>query len=1122
MKRTKLLIALLLSMLLCMSACSTPAPAPEGPAADGVDPSAPLFAEAPGKFFYGVYLNRPGNGGDKITDYGVAFNNFADRDAYALYSDRGMTQVQEELAEADLAALVSANKAVAIKSNDGFHALPETLLSLEGKAFDSADKTKFYRVFVAYESNTGLALEQADGMIAPQDGPAALEKYSNNAVGAIVPAGGSTSMFTQSSGYSPDYIAALTQGAREMGVEKPRVAVIETTVGTEQEMYDDMFLPDEDWPSFSDAMAQQGMEPIYIPLGADNYEGIQNVKYFADLIRSCHVVFFTGGNQANYALALANMDGSPSLVAEAIIEVLQKGGTLGGSSAGAAAMSKMVLSHGANGSYEPLYWNSTETANIQKYYGDRITGLETVNDGNNLVYQSIGFVEPILGRDVMIDTHVDARGRVGRTIIALRDTNPTGMAIAVDETGVFRIDGATKIGTASGTSGTFIIDAANAVWNEAGEIGGFGVTGLKMHYLTMGDQYDFNTGKVIPAADKKAITPAGDPYTTTDLFGTDGLATALLNFAQCADTSMTTRVRNTPAQPYLMGNVYEFTFEKTADTQAAASGEKFPNPKYFGDYCQTTLSHLNVSVVNKPTDFDPNAGGDFAPQSATSESNGYAVGITFSGPLSVGYSGNNDYFLDCEVAENVPTDYVVVTDANGVEKAQDRTYTFRVDNENTLRIVLVDDVFFAEGDNILVKTTITSLYGSTAPAEVNFKLVGDQWIMEEGAAAAAFGSTGVTGEENGYAVNIAFNQPLSVGYSGNNNYFKDCEVAENVPTDYVVVTDANGVEKAQDRTYTFRLGDNDKSLRIVLVDDVYFAEGDTVKVLTTITSAKEETPEAEVVYTLTGGVWVDAEGNGPVAAEPEVPAGPFAAVSAAGEDNGYAVNVTFTAPLSVGYSGNNNYFLDCEQDANVPTNYVVVTDVNGAEKAQDRTYTFRLGDNDKALRIVLVDDVFFAEGDTVKILTTVTSATGETPASETAFTLKDGAWVSAESVQPFAAVSAAGEDNGYAVNITFTAPLSVGYSGNNNYFLDCEQDANVPTNYVVVTDANGAEKAQDRTYTFRLGDNDKALRIVLVDDVFFAEGDTVKILTTVTSATGETPASEVSFKLAGGVWSLAE
>ena len=226
--------------------------------------------------------------------------------------------------------------------------------------------------------------------------------------------------------------------------------MIETTVGTEDEMYNDMFLPDGDYASFSDTLRARGMEPVYIPLGIDNYQHVQNTKYFADLIRSCHIVFFTGGDQAYYGLALANPDGTPSLVAEAIVDVLENGGTLGGSSAGAAAMSGMVLTNGASGSYQPLYWNQAETVDVCSYTSETVADNDTVNEGNNMVYKSIGFVAHVLEQNILLDTQVGARGRIGRLIAGLRDTNPTGLAIGIDETAGIRIDGSTKTGTAFG------------------------------------------------------------------------------------------------------------------------------------------------------------------------------------------------------------------------------------------------------------------------------------------------------------------------------------------------------------------------------------------------------------------------------------------------------------------------------------------------------------------------------------------------------------------------------------------------------------------------------------------------------------------------------------------------
>ena len=1106
-------LALLLAVLLCASACSnTPA---------STDGSNMLYQQAPTKYEYGVYVNMDITKGDALKDYSVAFNNFADRDAYVIYSALGRPDVEETLTAltiADLDSMVSDNKAMKIQTNDGFHELPAKLLSLEGEAFNKDEKDKFYYIYVVYEGPSGIEIEKAARFITPKDGPDALTQYGASSVGAIVPAGGATSMFKDSNSYSPDYISAMTQGAHDAGVETPRIAVIETTMGSEDAMYADMFLPDGEWASFSDTLRECGMEPVYIPLGTDNFKEVQNTKYFADLVRSCHIVFFTGGDQLNYAMALANADGTPSLVAEAITDVIKGGGTLAGSSAGAAAMSGTVLSDGASGSYQPLYWNGADRVVAAGLTPETASNAVASKDGNNIIYESIGFVEPVLGYDVMIDTHVDARGRIGRLIVGLRDTNPTGFGIGVDETGVLRIDGSTGTATAMGTSGTYIIDASNAVWNDAGTEGDFGVTGLIINYLTVGDTYDFATHTVTPAADKAEITtPDLDAHYTEDLFAVDELGTTLISFAHSGEEAISCDVANAMADPFLTGSLYTFTFEKTADTKCYASDSLYPNPKYFGDFHLTTLAGLQVTVTNGPSKFDPNAGsGNFMPIAATTESNEYAIGIEFSGPISIGFEGNNRYFLDCEEPNNVPEDYVVVYDVDGNVKSQDRTYTFRVDNDNTLRIVLIDDVYFAEGDYVVVSTKVTSLYGETPAAETILRLVDGEWLVEGGAPAAGFTAASVTSESNGYAVGIAFSDPLSIGYEGNNKYFLDCEEPANVPEDYVEVVDADGNVKTQDRTYTFRV-DDDKNLRIVLIDDVYFAEGDTITVKTGVTNIDGVNLSGEVVFRLVNDEWVREGGDTGAAAG-------FAPVSATTEGNEYAVGLKFSAPISVGFEGNNKYFLDCEEAANVPENFVVVYGADGNVKPQDRTYTFRLDEED-LLRIVLIDDVYFAEGDTIVVLAGgVTNVNGEAVGGEYTLTLTGGEWVLGKvgtaAADGFAPVNATTESNEYAVGIEFTAPISVGFEGNNKYFLDCEEAANVPENYVVVKGADGNVKPQDRTYTFRL-DEANLLRIVLIDDVYFADGDTITVLAGgVTSADGEAVGSEYTMTLTNGAWVL--
>lgn len=697
-----------------------------------------LYEEAPSKYEYGVYVNFDTRQGDHIADYSVAYNSAIERGAYVFYSARGLAHVAEELKDADEAymqALAAAGQAMAIRANAGFLGLDENLLSLEGHAFDSAEKEKFYYVYAAYVASGGVSVEKAGRFITPHAGPEPPAQYGAGEVGAIVPSGGSTSIFKDSSIFVPGYIEALAKGARDAGIETPRVALIETAAGTENDLYNYFYLPDGEWSSDGDALRALGFEPIYIPLGTDNFEEVANARYFADLVKSCHIVLFVGGNQAYYGRALVNADGSPTLIAKAILHVIEHGGTLGGSSAGAHAMSKRIFQDGAVASYQPMYWNGTEAVAIAGYKGETLDALAPLNEGNNLAYDGVGFVEPIAGKNVLFDTHFDARGRFGRLLVALRDTDPAGIAVGMDENTGMRIDGADRVGTVFGWGGVYVIDASNAVWNSAGTIGEFGVTGLVVHYLTAGDRFDFSANTALPGEGKtEIVSPSGAAYASENIFESYETAKTVISLVNSAEASVSLDVVNASTRPFILGNCYTVTFEKTPAAKAYSAREYYAEggpADALSAFPRTTALSLAVSVSFGPSKFDPNAGGGFEALSAALEANLYATGVTFSGPLSIGFQGNNRYFLDCEQPENFPDDYVEVRDGAGNVKPQDRIYTFRVDNDCTLRIVLADDVFFAEGDVILVKTTVYSIYGVNAASETTFTLTGGQWVKGE-------------------------------------------------------------------------------------------------------------------------------------------------------------------------------------------------------------------------------------------------------------------------------------------------------------------------------------------------------------------------------------------------------
>ena len=89
-----------------------------------------------------------------------------------------------------------------------------------------------------------------------------------------------------------------------------------------------------------------GADAFVVPVAIKNSaidvrEAVRDPKIVAQ-IKSSHGVFFSGGQQARIMQALRTANGERSPVLEAIWHVFRNGGVVGGSSAGAAAMSRVM------------------------------------------------------------------------------------------------------------------------------------------------------------------------------------------------------------------------------------------------------------------------------------------------------------------------------------------------------------------------------------------------------------------------------------------------------------------------------------------------------------------------------------------------------------------------------------------------------------------------------------------------------------------------------------------------------------------------------------------------------------------------------------------------------------
>ncbi len=221
------------------------------------------------------------------------------------------------------------------------------------------------------------------------------------------------------------------------------------------------------------------------------------------MIKTCDAVWMQGGDQAKHAKCLLRGDGSDTKILEAMRYVHDRGGVIAGTSAGMHIMSDPVFGYG--NIEDSLIANETEAFTIEEI--PNINSIDTEIENNNLMHPGIGFMPA----GVVNDTHFDERGRLGRLIVAMRDTEAE-IGIGADEgTGfaITEIDG-DMVGEVVGNHGIFIVDSYYADYEGSGQDVAFGVDELLVHYLSKGDTYNFDSYEVIPASNKILVDEVAD------------------------------------------------------------------------------------------------------------------------------------------------------------------------------------------------------------------------------------------------------------------------------------------------------------------------------------------------------------------------------------------------------------------------------------------------------------------------------------------------------------------------------------------------------------------------------------------------------------------------------------
>jgi len=176
-----------------------------------------------------------------------------------------------------------------------------------------------------------------------------------------------------------------------------------------------------------------------------------------DSLRNANLIYISGGDQSRFMAEVLNTP-----VMEAIHQAYEKGAVIAGTSAGAAVMSKKMI-----------------TGN-QKKHPEEEAGFATMEEDNIEITEGLGLLP-----DVIIDQHFIKRQRLNR-LIAVSIENPDQLCVGIDESTAIIITGHTAVVT--GNSQVVVIENKNKQKDLLNGL--LGAQGLELSVFLPGQKFN--------------------------------------------------------------------------------------------------------------------------------------------------------------------------------------------------------------------------------------------------------------------------------------------------------------------------------------------------------------------------------------------------------------------------------------------------------------------------------------------------------------------------------------------------------------------------------------------------------------------------------------------------------
>lgn len=176
-------------------------------------------------------------------------------------------------------------------------------------------------------------------------------------------------------------------------------------------------------------------------------------------------VFFSGGDQARLTAVLLDTP-----VHEKLLEIYDRGAVIGGTSAGAAVMSEVMIT-------------GDEVRKVEAGHE-----FETIQAKNVITKRGFGFI-----RNAIVDQHFVTRKRYNR-LFSLLAEHPDLLGIAIDESTAVVVESGERF-EVIGLKQVIICDPAGASYRIRPD-GAIAFTGIVLHALIAGDLFNIQTRRL--------------------------------------------------------------------------------------------------------------------------------------------------------------------------------------------------------------------------------------------------------------------------------------------------------------------------------------------------------------------------------------------------------------------------------------------------------------------------------------------------------------------------------------------------------------------------------------------------------------------------------------------------